>query len=171
MHESSQWLADNLGVGHPNCGTAYWDQLKAELGQRFDRLPPAKNRTPVASAVHDALTASTTSPNGPFLFENVDDKPATGFIPEYIDAPTSSMGRVYSINNQFDDFGQRTHSGVSLVNGGASWRRNERIQLYTDVRVEGLTFKPVAAADGRWGHRMLLWMLLFTSVTPNVPAV
>jgi hypothetical protein len=73
----------------------------------------------------------------------------TGWVPQYKDgaAAGQAIGRVYTFPTQFNDWGQRTNSGVSLVAGGKAWRHNPRVDLWTNARVEGLEFDtPVPAS-------------------------
>jgi hypothetical protein len=147
MHESSGWLAGELGAGGA-FPAAYWDALKDELGALFQRGDPELARTPVANAVHAALTG------GAERFDSVAS--AAPWVPHYIDGPPPSggggaagaVGRVYSLTNQFNDFGERTNSGVSLVAGGRDWRSEPRIDLWTSARVEALEFDSAAGGNG-----------------------
>lgn len=108
------------------------------VGALFHRRDPAPDRTPVAETLYKALTDAKSG--GPFA--EVPDNSNTGYIPQYIDgqAPGNALGRVYTFPTQFNDWGERTNSGVSLVAGGTDWRRSGRVDLWTDARVEELQF-------------------------------
>jgi hypothetical protein len=100
----------------------------------------------VAETLFKALTGNTGGPFADSACE-VPDCSKTGYIPQYINgqAPGGALGRVYTFTNQFNDWGERANSGVSLVAGGSDWRRNGRVDLWTDARVEELRFGQCAA--------------------------
>lgn len=108
-------------------------------GLLFQRRDPGPERTAVAQALWEAIT--NPSQGGSF-FQDVPGCSATGWIPQYIDgAAGDALGRVYTFNTQFNDWGQRTNSGASLVAGGRAWRSNGRVELWTNARVEALHFE------------------------------
>jgi hypothetical protein len=91
--------------------------------------------------------ALTDPTQGGSFFQDVPGCKETGWIPQYIEgaaADGKALGGVYTFNTQFNDFGQRTNSGVSIVAGGKAWkdevRRDSRIDLRMNVRVEALHF-------------------------------
>jgi hypothetical protein len=90
--------------------------------------------------------ALTDPTQGGSFFQDVPGCKETGWIPQYTEgaAAGNALGRVYTFNTQFNNFGQRTHSGVSIVAGGRAWKdefqRDSRIDLRTNVRVEALHF-------------------------------
>lgn len=123
------------------CGPAHVCFLSF-AGPKFHRRDPAPDRTPVAEAVHSALTNPKVL--GQDAFKNVPGCEATGWIPQYIEGGPG--GRVYTFTAQFNDWGERANSGVSLVENGDAWRRNSRVTLWTNVRVEELRFDSSEAA-------------------------
>ncbi|GKY97968.1 hypothetical protein MPSEU_000754900 [Mayamaea pseudoterrestris] len=119
IHESSKWLARMLGHSEQ-----YWDDLKHDLNQRFRRSDPTQRETPITNHIVKNVAAEGFTidqdmiANIPSYQEDVDN--------QLIQFPT-----------QFDMFGQRTNSGVSLVN----WE-DSRIELRTRVSVDELVFEP-----------------------------
>ncbi|MBD2667033.1 GMC family oxidoreductase N-terminal domain-containing protein [Richelia sinica] len=112
IHESSEWLAQNIGRDK-----AYWDSLKAELNQKFLRENPTKNLSPVTKTVikaaeEEGFHISTDT------IEN---------IPNYREGNTNWL---HIFPTQFNFFGQRTNSGVSLVN----WF-DQSVEIKTRCRV------------------------------------
>ena len=117
LHESSEWLTSHIGQT-----AEYWDNLKAELNERFARSDPAKDLSPIAQ--HILKVAESVG------FQQCTDKIRN--IPNH---PESDADLLHLFPTQFNQFGQRTHSGVSLVN----WF-DKRLELKTQSRVEGLEF-------------------------------
>jgi len=116
IFESSDWLTKNLGYD-----SAYWDGMKAELAEAFQRGDPRKNLTDVAIHVKENLQGFGFCVNE----EN------QGHIPVY---PDGKDKQIHIFPTQFNEFGQRTHSGVSLLN----WYDNERLDFMTERRVTQL---------------------------------
>ena len=116
IFESSEWLTKNLGHDQ-----AYWDMRKQELAEAFQLRDPKINLTDVAIHVKEKLEASDFSVNE----EN------KGYIPVYTDGKDK---QIYIFPTQFNEFGQRTHSGVSLLN----WYENTRLDFMTQQRVTQL---------------------------------
>ena len=123
IHESSQWLATH--IGHT---ADYWDDLKAELNQRFAMPDPGKDLSPITQ--HVLKVAEEVG------FKRCTD--ASYNIPNH---PESDADLLHLFPTLFNQFGQRTHSGVSLVN----WF-DKRVELKTQCRVERLEF---AEAQGK----------------------
>ena len=119
IHESSEWLATHLG--HT---PEYWTALKEALNPRFERPNPA-----------DATSAITN--------QILDIAQQAGFTVSYdaiANIPNQPNGDAQSLHlfpTLFNSFGQRTHSGVSLVN----WA-DPRLTLKTQYRVEQIEFAP-----------------------------
>ncbi|MBP0027990.1 hypothetical protein [Roseofilum sp. Guam] len=135
IHESSRWLAEHLGHNE-----SYWDELKAELNAKFERPDPSINETPVTQHILDAgEVAGFQAPNPGHRIEN---------IPSYQDYQSYSdrqAKQLYQFPTQFNPFGQRTHSGVSIVD----WD-DPRLELKTRCQMESLEFAPIDSpeADG-----------------------
>ena len=101
IHESSEWLVKQ--AGHD---VAYWDECKKELNASFDRPDPLKEgyQTPFATFIADnAVKAGYAPPNRDDMIHN---------IPSLNE---SQSKQVTFFPTQFDMFGSRTNSGVSLV--------------------------------------------------------
>jgi hypothetical protein len=113
IFESSDWLIQNFGHDR-----AYWDQLKQELGAAFNLRNPRKNLTDVALYVQEKLESLGFTVNE----EN------QGYIPVYTERQNQ---QIHIFPTQFDEFGQRTHSGISLLN----WYDNERLDFISQRRV------------------------------------
>ncbi len=125
IHESSKWLAEHLGHDEK-----YWDELKRNLNNRFKRSDPMKIETPITKQILKAgQLVDYQQPNPKHQIEN---------IPSYDDTPppANAVGQLYVFSTQFNEFGQRTNSGVSLVN----WD-DRRITLRTEVTVSELLFE------------------------------
>jgi hypothetical protein len=117
IHESSEWLVTHIGQT-----VAYWDELKAQLNQKFARNDPSQNLSAVTQHVLKEAEAVG--------FERITD--AMCHIPNYREG---SSDLLHIFPTQFDQFGQRTNSGVSLVD----WF-DKRVKLKTRCRVVQLEF-------------------------------
>jgi hypothetical protein len=122
IHESSEWLTKQ--VGHD---TAYWNECKCELNASFDRTDPFEEgyQTPFAEYIIDNnAKAGYAPPTKEHMIKN---------IPSLTEPPFGDKDskQVYIFPTQFDQFGQRTHSGVSLV----KWHK---VDLRWNRRVTGL---------------------------------
>mmetsp|Transcript_21772 Transcript_21772/g.32271 ORF Transcript_21772/g.32271 Transcript_21772/m.32271 type:complete len:587 (-) Transcript_21772:125-1885(-) len=113
IHESSKWLADQMGYN-----VKYWDELKKELNAKFKR-PDLFTSTQTAFSSYiqtkannpeDETVSPYALPKREQLIENIpslrDD------VESY---PTKEAKQLYAFPTQFNAFGQRTNSGVSLV--------------------------------------------------------
>lgn len=101
IHESSEWLVKQ--AGHD---VSYWDECKKELNASFDRPDPLKEgyQTPFATFIaNNAEKAGYAPPNRDDMIHN---------IPSLNE---SQSKQVTFFPTQFDMFGSRTNSGVSLV--------------------------------------------------------
>ena len=117
IHESSDWLADHLGY------TAdYWTALKHQLNPKFKRPTPADQPSPITRHILQVAQAVG--------FEISQD--AIANIPNHSEAKGNWL---HLFTTQFNPFGQRTHSGVSLVD----WS-DPRLELKTQYRVKQLEF-------------------------------
>ena len=116
MFESSEWLTKNLGHDQ-----VYWDAMKEELAKSFQLRDPTTNLSDVAIHVKENLEALGFSVN----------EEKKGHIPVYCDGKDK---QIHIFPTQFNEFGQRTHSGVSLL----KWYENERLDFMTQQRVTQL---------------------------------
>ena len=113
MHESPKWLAAHLGKTE-----AYWEDLQKSLNAEFAARGVA--RTPTSAVATKIIESAVEQGYSAPTFE--------GVIPAYRDEPGK---QTYAFPTQFDDFGLRTKSGVSLVD----WT-DPRITLETRARVD-----------------------------------
>jgi hypothetical protein len=125
IHESSEWLTKQ--VGHD---IAYWNECKCELNGSFKRPNPFEvgYQTPFANHIIDNnVNAGYAPPNEEHMTKN---------IPSLAESPFGDKNskQVYIFPTQFDQFGQRTHSGVSLV----EWNK---VDLRWNSRVTELKMK------------------------------
>ena len=116
IYESSAWLSQNFGHSED-----YWNARKQELADAFQLLDPHTNLTPVARHVQEKLLDHGYVPN----------TTNAGYIPEYQEGVGDLL---HVFPTQFDEFGQRVHSGVSLL----SWTSNPQIDLIIEHRVIAL---------------------------------
>ena len=120
IHESSTWLASHIGQG-----PAYWDELKEGLNPRFERSDPNDDLSPMAKFVLQAAADRG--------FTRAMD--AISNIPNQ---PDREDDLLHIFPTLFNEFGQRTHSGVSIVD----WAY-PTLTLKTRCRVEQLKFTEV----------------------------
>ena len=116
IFESSDWLTKNLGHDR-----GYWDEMKEELAEAFQLRESKTNLTDVTRHVKENLETFGFAVNE----EN------QGHIPVYA---AGKGQQIHIFPTQFNQFGQRTHSGVSLLN----WYENERLDFMTQQRVTQL---------------------------------
>lgn len=124
IFESSAWLEQHLGHDQ-----TYWDDRKIELAKAFHRHDPQQNLTKVAIHVRTALAKHRFT---------VNEETASN-IPVY---PDGKSCQIHIFPTQFNEFGQRTASGVSLLD----WYENDRLDFMTRHRV--LKLHLVDAEDG-----------------------
>lgn len=123
IYESSQWLAERFGHG-----PAYWEQLQRDLAAAFHLLDPSLQLTAVANHVRSQLIDHGFRPNDA----------RAGVIPVFQEGAGQ---RFHLFPTQFDEFGQRVHSGVSLL----SWSDNPQIDLLSEHRVTALHLEATEA--------------------------
>ena len=117
IHEASTWLAKHLGFT-----VDYWNGLKSRLNTEFHRDNPMDHQTPITThIIQQGETRGFAKPDASSRIQNIpnqdDDKPR----------------QMYQFPTQFNEFGERTNSGVSIVD----WY-DSRIRLETGVQVEEL---------------------------------
>ncbi|PZD70288.1 Oxygen-dependent choline dehydrogenase [Acaryochloris thomasi RCC1774] len=127
IFESSQWLSEHLGHD-PD----YWTDRKAELSQAFERTDPNRTLTPAAEYVKAKLEAQQFTIN----------KDNSGHIPVY---PDDQDKQIHIFPTQFNEFGQRTHSGISLLH----WSDNPRLDYVTQRKVTHLQLEAADDEDLR----------------------
>ena len=127
IFESPEWLDQHFGHGGD-----YWEARQRELAESFAVLDPLARRTPVALHVEQQLRRHGFQPN----------PHQAGRIPVFRD---DGEDHFHCFPTQFDAFGQRVHSGVSLL----SWYDNPQLDLLTDHRVTRLLLEPDAAGCQR----------------------
>lgn len=114
IHESSKWLSENIGHS-----IMYWDKLKLSLNKKFCRPDPFKTQTKFSQHIQ------VKAMNAGFTFDpRVPHEPNRknhyiGNIPSlqdnFDDYPTKEAKQFYTFPSQFNAYGQRTNSGVSIV--------------------------------------------------------
>ena len=119
IHEASSWLVKQLGLNEE-----YWDNLKKRLNAKFQREDPTIDETPITS--HIIKVAEAQGFNSPKSCSRIEN------IPNESDTDEKQL---YQFPTQFNTFGQRTNSGVSIV----PWE-DDRLRLETCVQVEDLEF-------------------------------
>lgn len=122
IHESSEWLSKNIGKP-----VSYWDELKVELYKKFRSpdLPLDQSHATkyILQKAQEAGFQCSTEISGAEEFRS---------IPNY---PEGNSSLLHIFPTQFDQFGQRTNSGVSIVD----WF-NKRVKLETRCKVLQLKF-------------------------------
>ena len=118
IHESSEWLSEHIGFS-----ISYWNELKAELNKKFDRPNPMENQSRVTQHILDSAYQAS------FQLSKDDIEN----IPNYHEGNASLL---HPFPTQFNRFGQRTHSGVSLIDWSDS-----RLKLLTRCRVEHIEWE------------------------------
>lgn len=118
IHESSEWLVEQAGRD-----VDYWDKCKEELNASLKRPDPLAEgyQTPFADYIaENAQKAGYAAPSKDDMIENI---PSVN--------ESENKKRLYYFPTQFDMFGSRTNSGVSLV----KW---EQIKYRWNTTVTGL---------------------------------
>lgn len=127
IFESPKWLADHFGHGE-----RYWNRCIDELSAKFQRKSPVHELTPVGNHLLDSLESCGFQLN----------RQRSENIPIYKE---SRDKQIHVFPNQFNEFGQRTHSGVSLV----KWHNNPRLQVMTKCRVTRLDLETLNDREQR----------------------
>ncbi|CAM9933457.1 unnamed protein product, partial [Choristocarpus tenellus] len=123
FHESSAWLKAHLGNS-----IGYWEELKEEVTARFQReAPSVESFSPITQLIVDATMASD------YKINNFNTGGVPNMRPE---GPNEQSGLLHLFPTQFNRFGQRTHSGVSLVD----WT-DASIEIRTRCRVDSLLWE------------------------------
>ncbi len=121
IHESSKWLAENLGQT-----IEYWDAVKKEVTSKFKRESPFENRPNDFTRIIEEMATSSNN-EIPYTPPKEADNFA-GNVPslndDWDDYPTDKAKQLYIFPTQFNSFGQRANSGVSIVD----WN-DDRIHL------------------------------------------
>jgi hypothetical protein len=133
IHESSQWLTRHIGED-----VCYWDSVKGELKSKFNRPDPVDNPTPMTQHVLNVAQSSGLK-DGQYALSNDSVKN----IPNYVEPVAGAPNRLLHVfPTQFDRFGMRSHSGVSLV----AWE-DRRITFMPRTRVTALEFAPARPGE------------------------
>lgn len=127
IFESSEWLVTHLGHD-----TAYWDAVRDELSATFERHDPEQSLTDAARYIKAELERQQFTVN----------EERSGNIPVYCNGKDK---QIHIFPTQFNEFGQRTHSGVSLV----CWYHNPRLDFMTNRRVTHLQLEEAAEGGQR----------------------
>jgi len=106
VHESSEWLSENIGRD-----TEYWNELKEQLNSKLNLPDPFATQTSFSKFIKTKANASGyADPEEAHLTKNV---PSVNDDFESYDS--NEAKQLYVFPTQFNDFGQRTNSGVSIV--------------------------------------------------------
>jgi len=123
IHESSNWLAEHVGKD-----SQYWDGLKYELNKKLNRPDPFKIQTCFAEfiqckAIHsdDDSQVPYAGPKPEHMIQNI-----PSLQDNFKDYPSKEAKQLYIFPTQFDAFGARTGSGVSIVDWDKVYLRNCR---------------------------------------------
>ncbi|MUG92079.1 choline dehydrogenase [Scytonema sp. UIC 10036] len=122
IHESSEWLSKHIGKT-----ATYWDELKAELNAKFRSLDLPLDRSPVTKHVLQVAQKAG--------FQCSTEVCGTDKIRKVPNYPEGDAKLLHIFPTQFDQFGQRTYSGVSLVD----WF-DKQVELKTRCKVVQLEF-------------------------------
>jgi hypothetical protein len=122
IHESSEWLSQHIGQT-----IAYWDELKTELNKKFKSLDLPVDQSPATKHVLQVAQKAGFQCSTP---QSGTDE--TRHMPSY---PEGDANLLHIFPTQFDQFGQRTYSGVSLVD----WF-DKSVELRTRCKVVQLEF-------------------------------
>ena len=126
IHESSKWLSAHVGQS-----VRYWQDLKQALNQRFNRGDPEDDLSSITQ--HVLQVAKNVG------FRLIKDELEN--IPNH---PEQDEKLLHLFPSLFNPFGQRIHSGVSIVD----WF-DERIVLKTQCRVQQLDFETTTTGELR----------------------
>ena len=131
IHESSSWLSSHFGHD-----IYYWDQLKYELNDRLNCLDPLEQPTKLTQFILQSAEAEGFNPQNP--------QNHIRNIPSYCDLSEGNCNQLYLFSTQFNFFGQRTHSGISLIDQFC-----DRLEFKTQCRVQQLEFAATASGESR----------------------
>ena len=131
IHESSSWLSNHFGQD-----IDYWEQLKYELNDRLNCLNPLERQTKLTKYILHSAEAEGFNPQDPH--NHIRN------IPSYRDLPQGNSHQLYLFSTQFNSFGQRIHSGVSLID-----QLFNRIELKTQCQVRQLEFEATESGESR----------------------
>lgn len=120
IYESSSWLSTHFGQE-----VYYWNDIKQQLEERLDCINPSQQKTALTQHIIEAATS----------FQGFNPPNSHNRIPSYQDLHHCKSNQIYLFPTQFNSFGQRTHSGVSLIN----WASN-LIELKNQHLVTKLIF-------------------------------
>lgn len=136
MFESSEWLAHNIGET-----PEYWDDLKQQCAAALHRTDPSvlDPASPITQHLLHALRTSGYEDSP----ERVGAVPVLSVEPGSRGDSPGSGGFIHRFPTQFNRFGQRTNSGVSLVN----WE-HPCMTFQTSVSVDSLLFEKHADGGG-----------------------
>jgi hypothetical protein len=122
IHETSKWLAENIGPD-----SKYFDNIKHELNYKFNLPNVFSTKTEFGKVIESkALQSGYFAP---------DKDDFIGQIPSLKDDPSQFPSNIkdskqfYIFPTQFNEYGQRTKSGVSLVD----W---DKINLKCNTKVK-----------------------------------
>lgn len=125
VHESSKWLMEQMGHD-----IEYWDGLKAEINGKLKLSDPLTTQTKFAKFIQNkAMQEGDTTFGEPrkddltFNVPSLDD--------DFQKYKSKEAKQLYVFPTQFNKFGQRTNSGVSIVD----WNR---VSLRCETEVTGL---------------------------------
>lgn len=125
VHESSKWLMEQMGHD-----IEYWDGLKAEINGKLKLSDPFTTQTKFAKFIQNkAMQEGDTTFGEPrkddltFNVPSLDD--------DFQKYKSKEAKQLYVFPTQFNKFGQRTNSGVSIVD----WNR---VSLRCETEVTGL---------------------------------
>jgi hypothetical protein len=122
IHESSDWLAKHIGKD-----AAYWEKAKTDFSRKLDRPNPFEKKKDFTSFITSQAISQEELPfNEPNMADNF-----AGNIPSLNEGADKQL---YIFPTQFDQFGMRTNSGVSLID----WHRDKRIEIKCRNKVEKL---------------------------------
>jgi hypothetical protein len=147
IHEASNWLKKYLGRTEK-----YWNDLKRRLNKKFDRRDPMIDETPITA--HIIAKGTLQKFNAPRTCSRIEN------IPNQNDAEPSQL---YQFPTQFNTFGQRTNSGVSIVD----WE-DSHLRVETLVEVQDLVFAEKPTKDGDAQCRSVNVKFLDTKNTTTV---
>lgn len=125
--EDSSWLAEHLGRD-----AAYWDERKHEIHASFGLLPPT--RTQITERVLNVVSMAG------FQLNNSESWSVPNFTLQSSSGIESADSRfAHRFPVPFNKFGQRTHSGASIVD-----LNKPNVDLFTRTLVTELKFEKIS---------------------------